>query len=56
MDDLGVKPLANRDPTAIPAADLALDFGLAFQGKKPGTPGVSEPPGEAGNAQPKNEV
>ena len=56
MDDLVVKPVAKRYPTAIPAADLALDFDLAFQGKKPWTPGVSEPPGKAGNAQANNEV
>ena len=56
MDDLVVEPVANRCPTAIPAADIALDFDLAFQGKKPWTPGVSEPPGKAGNAQANNEV
>ena len=56
MDDLVVKPVANRYPTAIPAAELALYFDLAVQGEKPWTPGVSEPPGQAGNAQANNEV
>ena len=56
MDDLVVKPIANRYPIAIPNADVALDFDLALQVKKFLTPGVSEPPGKAGNAQANSEV